>query len=214
MEFKDWFFKQFPEVYQSGDSYKDTSGEGLLQRYLRTFGLELDDEIVPYIINFSDIWDYQVCEAKFLPLIATLLGSPPSFDSDADNYRKVLAYAVAIYKVKGTIRAYQIMMGIMGFSIDILFDDPKVKITYDEPVIYDEEPDPEQYDSECDYCTDYWIAYNKDNEVADPDILAKLANVICFLQPINAKFQGWILNITLEDIFSSPLADDLLKEIS
>jgi len=214
MEFRDWFFRQFPEVVQLEDSYKDSSGEGLFQRYLRTFGVELDEEIVPFITNFSDIWDYQVCEAKFLPLIAVILGSPPSFDGDADTYRKILAYAVAIYKVKGTERAYQILMGILGVTIDIIFVAPKKKVNYDGGFIYDMEPDPELYDSECEYCTDYWVGYNYNNTHAPQEVLDKMQNVICFLQPINAKFQGFIFTIGLEDTYEYPVSDELINLIS
>lgn len=191
MEFKDWFFRQFPEHHQISDTYVDVKGEGLLQRYLRGFGMELDENFLPYIINFTDIIDLEKCDDKFLPLIGTILGNPPSIDGTHGTYRKILLYAIAIYKVKGTPQAYDIFSNLLGITTHIVEAIPLKKITYDddsEPT-YDMEPTAQEYDSECEYCSDYQIAYEG---VVAQETLDSFTKVICFLQPINAKFTGFI----------------------
>lgn len=213
MEFKDWFFRQFPEFYQTSDTYKDINGEGLFQRYLRGYGLELDEEIMPYMRNFIDIIDVSKCDEKFLPLIATILGSPPSVSTDPDDYRKVLAYALAIYKVKGTKRAYQILLGILGLNITVVELVPKRKITYDMPGIkYDAG---HVYDSVCENCSGYYIGYSlPDNAEVDPALLTQASNVICFLQPINAKFLGFVKTALFTDTYNETITDSFTPQIT
>ena len=210
MTFKDWFFKEFPDFYQDNDVNKNVLGEGTFQRYLRTFGLELDEEMMPYIHNFMEIVDVQKCSEKFLPLIATILGSPPSFNSNNDLYRKVLAYALAVYKIKGTKKSYIIFLGILGLAITFVESTPAKKYTYDDDPIrlYDEEPTPNQYDSECDNCSEYWIGYSVSGGEVDQDILDAAESVLCFLQPINAKFKGWIKMLHFVDNYGDSVGDN------
>lgn len=214
MTYRDWFFKQFPDYHQANDSFKDGVGEGLLQRYLRIYGLELDEQVIPYIENFTEIIDVALCDAKFLPLIATLLGSPPSFGSEQFFYRKVLAYAIQIYKIKGTKKSYQMFLGILGFTIQIIEETPKRRIYYDlRNIKYDQAPDPEIYDSKCDYCSGYWVAYalaaNVD-AIMPQETLDLITSVLCFLQPINAKFLGLVRLMPIEDTYNTLVQDDPL----
>jgi hypothetical protein len=199
-KFKDWFFRQYPDWHQNNDVNKDTNGEGTWQRYLQVVGLELDEEFIPYMENFLDVVDPFKADDKYLPLIAGILGSPPSIGSN-DLYRKVLANAIAIYKVKGTKTSYEIFFNLLGINISIYEILPKKKITYDQPgVIYDASPSLLKYDSFCDYCTDYWIGYSDAADTTDPwvqnvvsqDKLDQVNNIICFLQPIHAKFKGML----------------------
>lgn len=193
--FKNWIFNQFPGPYQESDPNKNSAKEGTLQRFLQVFGNELDEDFIPYLDNFMDIVDYLKCDDKFLPLIGSILGYPPSINGDNDTYRKILAYVVAIYKIKGTKRSYEIMFNLLGFSIMITEEVPKKKLTYDPyPIFtYDQDDEPGHYDSDCDYCSGYWITptWIGDGEMPD-DILEKALNIICFLQPINAKFLGYL----------------------
>jgi hypothetical protein len=188
MDFRDWFFRQFPEYHQVNDSYKDINGEGLLQRYLRGFGVELDEEFIPYIDSFIDIIDLEKCDDKFLPLIAYLLGSPPNMDGTYATYRKLLLYAIALYKVKGTIQAYNIIANILGMSITIQEAIPAKKITYDD----DSNPHYDEgfiYDSTCDNCSDYTIVYTG---AVPQETLDAFDKIRPFIEPINAHFAGFV----------------------
>lgn len=202
--FKDWIFNQFPRYYQMNDTYKDGNGDGLWKRYLRVFGMELDENFVPYIDNFSDLFNILKCDDKFLPLIGAILGYPPSIDGTNETYRKVLAYAVAIYKIKGTANSFQILFNLLGLTINIIEDIPKKKVTYDADFFYD---DGNFYDSECDNCSGYWIQYYSDVTLTTEQ-LAAITNIVNFLNPINAQFLGMVPVMNIEDILNITLNDE------
>lgn len=194
--FNTWFFKQLPGYFKDNDSFKDSFNEGLLERYLKIPGGELDDEVVPYIKDFLDIIDIVNCDEKFLPLIGSILGYPPAIDGNNNTYRKILSYAVAIYKIKGTKKSFEILFNMLGMDIVITELVPKKKITYDmDAVLYDET---HLYDSECDHCGIYNIEYTFQPGFGpiSPTILIYINNIINWLQPINAKI-GTITQLTL-----------------
>lgn len=185
--FKDFFYRQFPEQHQAEDPLKNGQGEGIWQRYLRTFGIELDENIKPFIDNFIDIIDLSLTDDKYLPLVGNILGDPPT-TGDNSIYRKILAYATAIYKVKGTEQAYRILFNLLGMEIDeFIYEVPKQKITYDMPgVRYDEDPI-FTYDTECQMCSTFTIKYTSiSGDPISPETLEEIENLVGFIQPINA----------------------------
>lgn len=210
--FKDWIFNQLPKVHQVGDTlYKDVNGDGLLKRYLRVPGMELDANFMPFMDNFLNLIDLIQCDDKFLPLIGGILGYPPSISGDNPTYRKVLAYAVAIYKVKGTLKSFQILFNLIGLDIDIKEAVPKKEVKYDlDPAaIYDNN---NIYDSDCDHCSGFWILwrptanpcniFNGDLGSFSASVLASINNIICFLTPINATYLGIIRDLNACDTFT------------
>jgi hypothetical protein len=74
------------------------------------------------------------------------------------------------------------------------------------------------YDQGCEYCSYYSIIYSSINDTTtpvvinniSPDLVAKFDNIICFIQPINAKLRGYIRKIT----FSETLTVNIQEEIS
>lgn len=189
--FETYFFELLPYYFKKNDSYKDENDEGLLERYLKIFGLELDQEVTPWIENLLDIVDIKYTDDKYLPLLSGILGFIPSFG--LSTYRKILAYAIAIYKCKGTILSYKILFNILGYQVTVIEQVPKRKTLYDSGFIYDEII-PEQYDTECQRCSYYFlILWPNDNPPTfeiTPEITALVKQVTNFLEPINAKFGG------------------------
>lgn len=202
--FKNWLFKQLPGYFKNEDTNKDINKEGTLERYLRNFGQELDDGIYPYIKDFLNLFDTLKCQEDLLPHLSFVLGLPPNIDNTAATYRKVLEFAVAVYKIKGTKRSYEVLFNLMGLSIQIVEDPaaPKVLYDLDVPVIYDNPTGPYQYDKTCSYCGTYTIAYNNgSNSSVDPAILELAQSIICFLQPINAKLNGFMKRLHIRESF-------------
>lgn len=189
--FKDWLWDKLPGYFKKEDTYLDTNKEGILQRYLRNFGMELDEGIKPFIDNFMDLVDAMKCSSSLLPNLSFILGLPPNIDNTDLTYRKVLAYAVAIYRIKGTIASYKALFNLLGLSIQIIEDDPtKIPIYDDNPVLIYDASIINRYDSTT-YCSTYSIYYNgQDNIVVDPLILDLAQGMICFLQPINTKLKS------------------------
>lgn len=218
--FKDWIFKQLPGDYQNSDPSKNGAGEGVLQRYLQTFGDELDEQFIPFVEDFMECLDLINCDDKYLPYISGILGYPPNINGIPETYRKILAYAIAIYKIKGTKKSYEIAFNLIGLEITFIEEVPRKKITYDNiPVaIYDEEPS-RRYDSECDYCSGYTISYTQTGAgvipIATPieTILEWARKIICWLEPINAKFIGFIppvgTDVEVEESVTLIMGDDI-----
>lgn len=190
--FKNWIFNQLPKYHQINDSYKDINQDGLLKRFLQVPGLELDENIIPFIDNFLSLIDFVNCDEKYLPLIGSILGYPPSLDGTSETYRKLLAYVVAIYKIKGTLQSFQILFNLLGLSVIIVEDTPGNGIHYDQTnVKYDNTP-MQQYDTSCDNCSGYSLTYSIIDVQRYPlgiipqNVLDGLETIICFLNPINA----------------------------
>lgn len=195
--FKDWFWSKLPLHFHKDDTYLDLNDEGVLQRYLRNFGMELDEGIKPFIDNFMDLFDAMKCRVDLLPQLSFILGLPVNLDNTEATYRRVLAYAVAIYRIKGTAKSYKAIFNLLGLSIQIIEDDPKGNDTYDADAnfqTYDAstlpvEPAPDEifYDSQ-NFCSTYTIAYNNaGNTPVDPALLELAKAAICSIQPINAR---------------------------
>lgn len=193
-EFKNWFFKQFPDYHQAIDTLPNGNGEGLFQRYLKAYGLELDNGFMPFITDFVNLVDVQSTQDKFLVHLAYIMGSPPSPDGDPVLYRRILAYAMSIYKVKGSSTSYKLFLNLMGITVtNIIESVPLKKITYDmDNIIYDKPTIAEIYDSECDQCSSYQIEYSDPTNAITVDIKNKALKLISFIEPINAIFNGWV----------------------
>lgn len=202
--FRDFFFGQLPAYFKKEDTYVDNAGEGLLERYLRNFGLELDDEVIPPLENYIDEVSPLLANDQFLPHIAYSLGRPPDFFNDITLYRKILHFIIRIYEIKGTERALQAMFGILGFSVSIIPVDD-ICVRYDSGFIYDND-NPLTTDDEgahydtgcCEPCRRYTLVYNADPclvpfnldpqfQPVSPAILAIFQSILTFLNPIHAS---------------------------
>lgn len=210
--FKNWIKQRFPRYFHDSDTNKDYQGQGFLMRYLQSFGEELDEEIYPYITTFMDLFDTRYTPDKLLGHLSFVLGLPPSVDNNFTVYRRVLAYAVQIYKIKGTAKSYELLFEILGLKIKIQEERPEPQVVYDAGYFYDENPNRE-YDFDCATCSYYSILYYDPNSPLDPvpqEVLDKFSLVICFLEPINAKLRGYVRTLYLEDTFDLSIEDETI----
>lgn len=207
--FKDWIFSLFPRYIWEHDTLP-VNGKGLFQRYMETFGEEIDGELKNHVTDFIDILDVTTTEDKYLVYLVEFLGSPPSlFDqgvySDA-RYRKLLRYLMDIVKCKGTKRSYELIFGLLGCTIILTETAPPVMkydwygelgeegnttlVHYDSGLYYDED---------CPSCSSYTLA------ITDPDgVLAGaltterlynlLIKIIKFVEPINVNLTSLTIN--------------------
>lgn len=208
----DWFFSRFAPWYKSADTYKDSEGRGLLQRYLGAFDPEVLENFYPRIDNFLDIIDAQICDPKYLSHISDSLGKPPDIFGTIDGYRNLLSYIVSIYKIKGTKLSYELFFNILGFTTEIY----EVPLTtqnsnYDKDGDYDSENFGSFYDQNiCQPCSFYdLILYPKESLFFNisQELINNIKETISFNEPINAKLRYLIIGLNFTDSLSGNITE-------
>ncbi len=211
MDFKNYTWDLFPAFYKQFDSYKDQDGEGFLERFVKIFGEEVDEEVMKHLDEESDDYYHKNLDPQFtnadklLHVIAELLGAPPNLLSDVE-YRLLLKYIVKIYKFKGTFEAYKMFFNLWGFDVELDEKDPdQIVFTnlYDSGLYYD---DLNRYDEDkptCNtsYCSEYilTITPRDPNFTLTPELEYKLLEVAQFIEPINASVLVELPDIEVSD---------------
>lgn len=222
--FNNFLWNLLPPWYSRVDTYKDTSGKGLLERYLRGIGTEVDDNLVDFIINLLDILSPQLSPESLLVFLSSNLGYIPSFDQDTNTYRRILSAAPALYKLKGTVLSFEMLFEILGYTVEVVEELPLKPVIYDSGFIYDDPAN--RYDSECQWCSGFylkiWPISNPETFEIPESVGIWLPKVCEFLRPINAIYggfeaahskkikYGWVKN--LEDIITYPQIQNLQYE--
>lgn len=174
---------------------------GILERFLEVCGNYFADDITPVIDNFLDIIDVDKASDIYLNYIWEFLGSIPysygaiikgdTIESNVTSplskenipkadVRRVLKYAISLYKIRGTLDFYNILLRMYGF-VSVETDDhtsqggntpSSSSLYYDNEVYYDNQ---NTYDSviDCQGCSevnltittkDTWVDLPADNE--------------------------------------------------
>ena len=206
--FKEYFRSLLPSYIIREDSYKDNNQEGLVERFMVLFGEYLDTDISAEVENYLNIIDAAICEPKYLNHLSDVLGNPPDVFQNEEQYRNLLSYIVSVYKIKGTIRAYELFFSILGFITEIEEIPPlSLNIDYDLEKEYDTE---ENYDGiTCHPCSFYSIKfyYRDSNEIIDLSTLDLLRAAIEFNEPINAKLTSLTMVVNLSDVIELGITD-------
>ena len=212
--FSDFLFNQFPARYKRDDTNKDidplNQDRGTFERFLEIFGIELDEEIIPKIEEFLDNIDIITCDDKFINEIAYQLGNPPDIFDLVDDYRRILRYAVAIYKIKGTKASYELFFAILGYLAIITEIQPE-EVFRDTGRIRDDSPILLR-DSNCLPCSDYDISFSSiagPTTPLDQTTLDKLREAIYFVEPINAKLRYLIAALSFSDVAEYCCREDI-----
>lgn len=149
-KFKEWVFKNlFPYYYQENDTYRDSSGKGILQRFIEVCSQYFDDDIIsddgtqPGLDNIVNLIDVDLTPELFLNYLWEFLGEIPyaygliiqGKEYNKDNLRdwlfnntdfpqadprKLLKYAISLYKIRGTDKFYQVIGHFYGFEIELV----------------------------------------------------------------------------------------------
>lgn len=211
-DFKNYLFNALPDYFHEQDTYKNSQGQGLLQRFTQVIGLELDRKIVPKINCYLEIIDSTICEERFLHHISDTLGNPPDVFQDPAIYRNLLSYIVSVYKIKGTTKAYELFFSILGFGVDIIEYPPADGETnYDQGGNYNTGNELSIYDHDiCLDCKLYSIEFyplEGNSMVVTPAVISKLQAAIEFNEPINAKLIAFTSILRVEDNLSLGVSD-------
>jgi len=200
MDFKKYIWDLFPYFYKEHDTYKDGDGQGVLERFIKLCGEELNEYINPYLDETSEHYymknlDPMEAEQKFLKIISEFLGNPPN-PLGTSEFRILLNFILQLYQIKGTIKGYELFFSLLGFDTTITELTPSdqsatnlydTEILHDKQYIYDEDS-PTCKTSHCSY-------YTLDLTPIDPEFTltteldTKLKQIVKFIEPINARLQ-------------------------
>lgn len=214
----DWWLKLIPAYINENDSYKDVDNEGILQRYISMLGSELDNNTVRFIHDFLDNITPLLATDNLRTHLAYTLGKPPHIGLTETQFKYLLAMCITIYKWKGSTNSYKALFLLLGYYIEI-FTDPVEDVLYDgADTNYDEEL---LYDTVCVTCVPYWImiapvtddpTVPEFTDLSDTEwatLLELTEGIKCWLEPINADFQGLIRTIFLRETAELTITEDL-----
>jgi len=146
-----------PPYFKDKDTYKDENDQGILERFLSICGDYFKDDITPDIDSIMSLIDIDNTSEIYLNYIWELFGSIPfaygilidtrmwetysKVGSNSDAWlkaieaspprarpRDILKYAIPLYKIRGTLNFYNILMGFYGYKCFI--EDPTGDETY------------------------------------------------------------------------------------
>ena len=224
-----------PSFYKDNDSYKNEEDKGILERFLEVAGDYFGDRVTPDIDNLVNLIDIDTTGEIYLNYLWEFLGSIPyaygsirrgdlwdrysetdfnravwlsgSFDNiPRARFRDVLKYAISLYKIRGTLDFYNILLGFYDLSCTISdptgdFTNPQgtigmdalSDIYHDDGHLYD---DGSTYDvgTQCHSCTnveirviipDHTPGLDEVNKTLDIAIAKRILLLLNRFRPIN-----------------------------
>jgi hypothetical protein len=212
MKIRDFLWDLFPYFYYKYDTYKNSTGEGLLHRYIKSLGEEIDEEVMGFLNENSNKYFLNNIEAlkvddNLIEYLSSVLGNPPSI-FDNIEYRKLLQYIVPIYKIKGSLLSYKLFLNLLGFGVKIIEYEPSKRTEdisstenlydmsniYDDYIIYDTFLSDSGNELNCLSCSDYILILNQIGPHQLTDVLiSRIKQVIHLIEPINARLKHIIL---------------------
>lgn len=147
---KDFIFSRLPGYFREYDTYKDSEGKGILERFIEVCSEYFDEEVISEIDNLSYLQDIDKTSPIFLNYLWEFLGYIPyayGVITTGESYskenldkwlkqslrgnlpvdtRRLLKYAISLYKIRCTKGFYDILGRFYG--INFLVYDPNANI--------------------------------------------------------------------------------------
>jgi len=194
-------FNSFFQIYEKeADTYKDTDGRGIFERYIEIFQIELTSEIIPAGENFLDMKDAWNTPERFLTVISESFGNPPNLLANnaigKDHFnRGLLQHYVPLRKLKGTYEGIRMIFAYLGYRVTInekletefyydSVDTGKLYHKYDDGHFYDSPiPDFGTYDVAI-------ISHHPDALPLTDDLITKIYPIIHWMEPIDMRLKS------------------------
>lgn len=196
-----------PSMFKEKDTYKNSEGKGILERFLEVCGEYFNNEITPVIDDFLDIIDLDKTSEVYLNYVWEFLGKIPysygciinggKIESNLGDIlkeenlpkadvRRILKYAISLYKIRGTLDFYNILFRFYGFpgkdEDPVILDDHTAQGDNEPTKLYSYYDDEMYYDSSitydeliyCEGCSkvdliikssDSWVLLNDDDPI-------------------------------------------------
>lgn len=187
------FDKFFGRGDKTNDPYKDVNNKGINERYQEILADDWDEELLPLVENILDnTLVPDTAWVRFIPYLENMLGIKPLVE-DLAIRRKIIKNIISIYKVKGTLRSYEIVFKILGFT-SVTIEDLEFVQSFDSPVTFDDVN--RRFDaSNCQTCSYYNLHLTGDFLISS-ELAAIIIRAVEMVEPINAK----LYKVTFNDI--------------
>lgn len=226
MNFKTKIFNLFSPYDHTADINKNSEYKGTNQRYNEVVGGYIDEELLKKIDNLVEnnlLPD--VAYKRFIPYLEQRLGVSVIMGNTMEWRRRVLAHILHWYQIRGTIKAYTLMLSMLGFEEIEITEDIHTN-SLDSAVTFD---DPERvFDmSKCNRCVFYDIKFKGTVQIT-PELNKAIDSIIKFNEPINARRRTIryndkplitkIISVWIDDngdlIYSNDYDPELILELS
>lgn len=226
MNFKTKIFNLFSPYDHTADINKDSEHKGTNQRYNEVVGGYIDEELLKKIDNLVEnnlLPD--VAYERFIPYLEQRLGVSVIMGNTMEWRRRVLAHILHWYQIRGTIKAYTLMLSMLGFeSIEITED---MRTNSLDSVLTFDDPDRVFDMSKCNRCVFYDIKFKGTVQIT-PELNKAIDSIIKFNEPINARRRTIryndkplitkIISVWIDDngdlIYSNDYDPELILELS
>lgn len=193
----DFLFYLFPDYFKQNDSYKDSNGRGILERYMYIMGEELDNNLVPYIECQLDTMYAGTTEDKFIDHIADSFKVSRDLFKSNEQYKNLLSTIISLRAKRNTQQYIEMYFYILGYDITIT----KIPIdtsfySWDSGASMDDEGNWDDYSClPCfEYSADLTPNANHGGETIDVNEENKLKGLLESQAPINSKLNNFNIN--------------------
>ena len=183
-------FDLFGARDKAEDLFKDISGEGLHERFLKLIAKDLDDnEIALANLLVENTGNPFTCLDRFVPYREATFGTPP-FVPGIPERRKFIALIKEANRRKGTKWGYTILFTILGMTSITITEYPPV-YGFDSPGTFD---DPGRvFDQKCRGCSKYSVALTGYAPLT-ASLIQSISSIIDYNEPINARLEDVTYN--------------------
>jgi hypothetical protein len=181
------FQKWFTPYHKANDSYKNANDEGLVERYVQTFGNDIDQNIIPLLDNFleNNINPKGIID-NLLPYREQELGVNLVYDNTIAKRRQILQYWLRLVQIKATKRGYEACLRLMTFE-NLIIETVDVITFFDNPI-----PAPG-----CNACYEYDVIVTATRNIINLAIVDAFFNITDWNEPINCHLRNFVYNDTL-----------------
>lgn len=147
---KAFIYSLLPDYFKINDTYKNTEGKGILERFISVCSEYFDTQLIQEIDDIDKLQDIDKTSPLFLNYLWEFLGYIPyaygvvvkgenPSKEDIEKYlsedlrylpvdsRSILKYAISLYKIRCTDKFYEVLGRMYGISIRIF--DPTISNT-------------------------------------------------------------------------------------
>lgn len=178
----------FPEYFTPFDKYtdpnKDQEDKGTHERFCETIGKSIDDYMSPLMDNLlNNVVVPKTALDRYIPFQekdAGYLDEWRWFYLQPLSFRRALVQVLRqLYKIRGTVRAYEVLFGMVGLSVTVT----QVVVT-DTNTFDSGEFDAGTFDSPCSGCYHYKLELTGSGGITSNQLLS-IGTFILFNNPMN-----------------------------